>query len=268
MVVFNYQAVLPAPTMASLVRRGAQLSKVWGTVDDEFEFNSDWPMENGRRGWSNWIIARRLMLGQYPGAQAGGPTRADSHRHLHRLLAAGVDCFACLQDEVPAQDEPGAWLDGEAQGFEQYASEANAIAHEIDFCAQSGSRSLTYLHCPIAERSTPADGLCENATVLALLDEMLSHFEGGGGAIYLHSWAGCSRAGLVGAIFLSLVQPGVEAVRLLERVQTAYDSRTSDALPMEACVSGVCAKPHMCSPQTEAQRNFVISFVSAAERLR
>ena len=45
------------------------------------------------------------------------------------------------------------------------------------------------------------------------------------------------------------------------QVQSAYESRACDVLPTEAVVSGVCAKPHLRSPQTEPQRRFVASFV-------
>ena len=180
---------------------------------------------------------------------------------------------------------------------------------------------MKYLHCPIAEGMAPSDGLGERSgPLLALLDQMLLHYEGGGRAIYLHSWAGCGRAGLVGASLLSLLRPDLEAAALLEwvlrhandkpcslrlrppgspeasfsaraclrlpqssaslgqstawaalaghvqalfstQVQSAYESRACDVLPTEAVVSGVCAKPHLRSPQTEPQRRFVASFV-------
>ena len=177
---------------------------------------------------------------------------------------------------------------------------------------------MKYLHCPIAEGMAPSDGLGETCgPLLALLDQMLLHYEGGGRAIYLHSWAGCGRAGLVGAGLLSLLRPDLEAAALLEwvqsyvnnklrlrpagapeaslsarsclrlprapaslgqpaawaalagpiqavfssQVQSAYESRACDVLPTEAVVSGVCAKPHLRSPQTESQRRFVASFV-------
>jgi len=57
------------------------------------------------------------MLGQYPHCQpsAPGPSADDARAHLRRVRAAGVDCFACLQAELPPQDAPDAWPAGGVQ---------------------------------------------------------------------------------------------------------------------------------------------------------
>ena len=89
---------------------------------------------------------------------------------------------------------------------------------------------MKYLHCPIAEGMAPSDGLGERSgPLLALLDQMLLHYEGGGRAIYLHSWAGCGRAGLVGASLLSLLRPDLEAAALLEWVLRHANDKLAQA---------------------------------------
>ena len=62
--------------------------------------------------------------------------------------------------------------------------------------------------------------------LLALLDQLLAHYEQGGQAVYVHCWGGRGRAGVVGACLLSLLQPGLDAPAVLEAVQSAYDSRS------------------------------------------
>ena len=95
--------------------------------------------------------------------------------------------------------------------------------------------------------------------LLALLDQLLAHYEQGGQAVYVHCWGGRGRAGVVGACLLSLLQPGFDAPAVLEAVQSAYDSRSG---------AGAMPSPLKRSPQTEGQRSFVRSFVSAVRASR
>lgn len=95
--------------------------------------------------------------------------------------------------------------------------------------------------------------------LLVLLDQLLAHYEQGGQAVYVHCWGGRGRAGVVGACLLSLLQPGLDAPAVLEAVQSAYDSRSG---------AGAMPSPLKRSPQTERQRSFVRSFVSAVRASR
>eukprot|EP00964_Phaeocystis_antarctica_P077492 scaffold48111_cov72-Phaeocystis_antarctica.AAC.5 len=70
---------------------------------------------------------------------------------------------------------------------------------------------------------------------------------------------GRPRPGVVGACLLSLLQPGLDAPAVLEAVQLAYDSRSG---------AGAMPSPLKRSPQTEGQRSFVRSFVSAVRASR
>ena len=63
----------------------------------------------------------------------------------------------------------------------------------------------------------------------------------------------------MGACLLALLRPGLDAPAVLEAVQGAYDSRSG---------AGAMPSPLKRSPQTERQRGFVRSFVSAVRASR
>jgi hypothetical protein len=157
-------AATPAASLSvtSLAQRASALP--WSCVGelDGFAFQSEFTKDGRPRGWANWLVEDRLMLGQYPHCQPSepGPSAEDAHAHLRSVLAAGVDCFACLQAELPPQADPEAWPAGGVQlpeaedrarwpaRFVRYAAEADAIA------AETGG-TLLYLHCPIDDLSVP-----------------------------------------------------------------------------------------------------------------
>ena len=269
----------PPITLTSLTRRASAISETWEQTALSSEFDSVYLQDGTERGWANWLIEGRLMLGQYPHCQPAvpGPTGSDAKDHLRRLLDTGIDCFACLQAEVPPQETTAGWVqfpvkDGFKEGvllqdddarsrfpapFVRYYEDVYNIAMEV-----SGGQWLgpSYLHCPIEDLSLPGGGLDENAPLLKLLDEMLDHYEtAGSGAIYLHCWGGRGRAGLVGACLLALMRPQLTPQQVLDAVQGGYDTRAG------ASKMGGALKR---SPQTEPQRGFVKSFVNAAKAAR
>jgi hypothetical protein len=64
------------------------------------------------RGFCNWIIPGRLMVGQYPGQnpEVDGPSAVEVEMHLSTLLNdAGVTMFVSLQSEIPPQDDYQRW---------------------------------------------------------------------------------------------------------------------------------------------------------------
>eukprot|EP00966_Prymnesium_polylepis_P162900 3765075-Prymnesium_polylepis.1 len=83
-----------APDLGSLLRRARVLGGTFPR-DSSFAFDSAYVKGGERRGWANWLVEGRLMLGQYPGCQPAvpGPSTTDAQAHLRRVLEAGVDCF-------------------------------------------------------------------------------------------------------------------------------------------------------------------------------
>ena len=244
-----------APDISSLARRASVLST--GTEPlTNFMFDSQYSKGGHARAWANWLFDG-LMLGQYPHTQPAqpGPDADDTKAHLTRSLSAGIDCFVCLQAELPPQQDDSSWPeegmllpDAESRArwpapFMRYAPDADAIH----------GAPLKYLHCPIADLDVPRDGLGAGASLLMLLDSILRHYEDGGTGVYLHCWGGRGRAGLVGACLLALFRPELSADGVLEIVQTAYDSRVG-----ASSMPGALKR----SPQTDEQRQFVRKFVA------
>ena len=104
-------------SVTSLVQRASALP--WSCAGElgGFAFDSAYTKDGQPRGWANWLVDGRLMLGQYPHCQPAepGPSEDDARAHLRRVRAAGVDCFACLQAELPPQDAAEAWPAGGVQ---------------------------------------------------------------------------------------------------------------------------------------------------------
>jgi hypothetical protein len=270
LMVATTDAAMAVPLdVSSLARRGRALGATWFNSETElaplskFTFTSRYDKEGEQRGWANWLIEHRLMVGQYPHCQPAvpGPDQADAEAHLELVISAGVDCFVCLQAELPPQQDASAWPEGGVPlaneqdrarwpaPFVRYAPTSDAIA-----LAKGRARGNAYLHCPIVDLSTP-----RMPELLTVLDGLLAHYEGGGQAAYVHCWGGRGRAGLVSACLLALVRPDLDAPAILEAVQAAYDTRTG-AEAMPAALKR--------SPQTEPQRKFVRSFVSAVRASR
>ena len=102
------------------------------------------------------------------------------------MIAAGVDCFTCLQAELPPQGEAASWPaegvrlpDPEARSrwpnpFVGYKADADAIASQ-----SPTPTTIRYLHCSIDDLSVPSSV----ESLLAVLDDMLAHYEGGGQAM-------------------------------------------------------------------------------------
>jgi protein-tyrosine phosphatase len=78
------------------------------------------------RGFSNWIIPGKIMVGQYPGRvpEQTTPTIEDTRKHIRNVLFANdIDnnqnnynnnnnttiCFVSLQSELPPQDDKETW---------------------------------------------------------------------------------------------------------------------------------------------------------------
>jgi hypothetical protein len=85
---------------------------------DDLYFPSAYPKPDGSgmRGFCNWIVPDRVMVGQYPGQspEAIGPSAEDVQVHLECLVvqdaavatAVGrINLFCSLQSEIPPQTD-------------------------------------------------------------------------------------------------------------------------------------------------------------------
>ena len=217
-----------------------------------------------RRGFCNWIVPGRIMVGQYPGQvpEVPGPSEMEVYHHLSAVVQeAGVTCFVCLQSELPAQDDWVAWQQQQSQGrvyldpssrrdfprpFTHYAPIVDHILQQ----SQTPHATCTYIHWPIDDLSTPPQ---EDGMIFDLLGLLLSKLlETDQSCLYIHCWGGRGRAGLTAACLLSLLYPDLDSTTILDHVQQGYDSR-----------SGADQMPYGLrrSPQTEPQRQFVREFV-------
>ncbi len=210
-----------------------------------------------KRGFCNWLIPQRIMIGQYPGMtpESNGPTSKESQMHIRNMVQdAKITQFCCLQTEVPSQDDHVEW---EAVGGEVYLDPFSRREFPRPFTrygplAQSLSdSSIQFLHCRIEDLGTPS---C-NDTLIRLLSKLLHHLESNtnNNALYLHCWGGRGRAGLIGACTASLLFPELTSQEILAWVQGGYDSRAG-AESMHRALRR--------SPQTEQQREFVREFVT------
>jgi len=259
------------PTVASLARRARKISATWEDVErDACAFdNSAYQTQYGPRCWSNWLIKGKLLIGQYPYSEPRAMLDKDDARlHLRAVLTAGTDCFVCVQQEVPPQDEPQLWLverrsrwllcgssatRSRRPPLDCYAEDAEAIAREVG-C----ERALSFLHIGIVDGSTPRGGIGDGAPLLLVLELMLMHYEDSPtGAMYVHCRAGQGRAGMVGGCMLALMRPELSEDQVLAAVQAGFDSRAG---------TSAASFTHLKSPQTQEQCNVVRRFVRAMKR--
>ena len=209
-----------------------------------------------KRGFCNWLIPNRIMIGQYPGMtpELTGCSAKESQIHIQNMVqVANINQFCCLQTEVPAQDYDSEW---EASGGEVYLDSFSRREFPRPFTrygplAQTFSEStLTFVHSPIEDLGTPS---CNNS-LLCLLSNLLEHLESdSSNTIYLHCWGGRGRAGLIGGLLGSLLFPELTSQQILAWVQGGYDTRAG----AKAMHLGLRK-----SPQTEQQRQFVQEFVA------
>eukprot|EP00986_Skeletonema_menzelii_P017890 scaffold22656_cov147-Skeletonema_menzelii.AAC.7 len=209
-----------------------------------------------KRGFCNWLIPQRIMIGQYPGMtpESNGPTSKESQIHIQNMVQdAKINKVCCLQTEVPSQSDDVKW---DALGGEVYLDPTLRREFPRPFTrygplAQTLSdSSVEFLHSPIEDLGTPS---C-NDSLLRLLSALLHHLESNAdNTLYLHCWGGRGRAGLIGACTTSLLFPELTSQEILAWVQGGYDTRAG----AKAMHRGLRR-----SPQTEQQREFVREFVT------
>jgi hypothetical protein len=219
------------------------------------------------RGFCNWILPGKVMVGQYPGQtpEVNGPSSAAVEKHLQTILLpsqAPIRLFCSLQSELPAQDDYESWdckngvvfLEPESVRrrfpgpFTHYAP----LIKDVLTAAQGDENDeehVTFLHSPIGDLDIPESQEPFQMLLLELLTFLNEHDNT---AIYIHCWGGRGRGGLVGACLLSLIYPTLDSPSILDWIQTGYASRLGhDQMPLALSRS----------PQTDAQQEFVRKFV-------
>ena len=69
-------------SVTSLVQRASALPWSCAGELDGFAFDSAYAKDGQPRGWSNWLVDGRLMLGQYPHCQPAEPGPSASLEYL------------------------------------------------------------------------------------------------------------------------------------------------------------------------------------------
>ncbi|KAG7350377.1 protein-tyrosine phosphatase [Nitzschia inconspicua] len=235
-----------------------------------------------RRGFCNWIIPGRIMVGQYPGQnpEVDGPSSTEVKAHLTTLLKdANVKMFVSLQSEIPPQDDYQRWREQRGQvylpdltsrlqfprPFVHYAPIVESILSQSNHDSTTSTssshqhvRQCQYLHWPIEDLSIPENSQSLNELLLRILTALDEHQQDEDGtaaapaAVYIHCWGGRGRVGLTASCLLSLLFPELDAPTILGWIQAGYDTREG-AENMPTALSK--------SPQTESQRQFVRNFV-------
>jgi Cyclin-dependent kinase inhibitor 3 (CDKN3) len=208
------------------------------------------------RGFCNWIIPGRIMVGQYPGEnpEASGPTADDVQSHLTTTIRdAGVNLFCSLQSEIPPQDDYESWNRGNGRIYLQDTSSRRQFPKSFSHYAPLARSIINgdacqFLHWPIDDLSVPSN----SKSLQTLLLKLLTAIEDDDRSVYIHCWGGRGRAGLTACCLLSLLYPELDAMAILDLVQAGYDTRLG-AKEMPLGLSK--------SPQTDSQRMFVREFI-------
>lgn len=238
------------------------------------------------RGFCNWILPGKVMVGQYPGQtpEVDGPSASAVKKHMEALLSfeslSPIRLFCSLQSELPAQDDDDAWNRDNGMIFLEPDSVRRRFPGPFtwyaplvkDVLEKARRRRMdendrrhhhheddvvTFLHSPIEDLNIPESQEPFQLLLLQLLT-FLDDSDDNNAAIYLHCWGGRGRGGLVGACLLSLIYPTLDASTILDWIQTGYASRLGhDQRPLALSRS----------PQTDSQRSFVREFVKEYQLL-
>jgi alanine transaminase len=271
-------------TLSELERRAAAVRSALDLpahADEEMKIELAFAKADGsKRGWSNWLVPGRLMVGRYPhldpiaaapraGSRAftGGPSEQCVSTFLQEIVHThGVDTFVCLQNELPPQDRPDAWpRDGHvylasAEGRARFPGPFVRYADAVLEVIPEGRRAPTFIHFPIVDLSLPQNSDATYALLADLLERMVSETpEASPRALYVHCWGGRGRAGLIGGCLLALLRTDMSGADVVRTVQAGYDSRAGSKAQKGALAF---------SPQTPEQREWLANFADSVHQLR
>ena len=251
-----------------------------GSKDDENNMTT--------RGFSNWIVPGKIMVGQYPGRvpETNTPTEEEKRQHLRNVLFHPVGetanskdiCFVSLQSELPPQDDHDSWKKNNGEiyldlssrmewpnPFSHYAPMAESVLQDQGSGSdQPKNVSVRYIHHPIQDLSVPSNSKKMKLLLWKILD-FLDSGENKDSMVYVHCWGGRGRAGLTACCLLTLLEfasstntdrKPMDVRAIFDVVQTGYGSRLGSENMPEALSR---------SPQTESQRAFVNRFYQEVE---
>jgi hypothetical protein len=167
-----------------------------------------------------WVLPRKLLAGEYPGA----PLPWQSRTRLLRLLDAGITYYL----DLTSKRDP----------LKPYAKQLRELA-------TSKGITVIYSRKSIPDRGCPSQELMHE--ILDEIDDAMAQ----GHRVYVHCWGGVGRTGTV--IGCHLVRSGVQGADALDQLARLFGemSRLKRAM-----------NPR--SPETEAQRRFVVEWTEAA----
>jgi hypothetical protein len=146
---------------------------------------------------SYWVLADRLLAGEY----AGAPTREETLVKLAAFLEAGIDVFIDLTEE-------------DVEGLRPYAADLFVLAQDAD-------QHVTHRRMPIPDFSVPPRRTM--TSILDVIDESLAE----GKRVYVHCWGGIGRTGTVVGCYLA--RHGLAPRRGLLGAIQAFREKTPDA---------------------------------------
>jgi len=244
------------------------------------------------RGFSNWILPGKIMVGQYPGRvpEKNTPTQTEVDAHLKRVLDASVAansnsnsntktakvCFVSLQSELPPQDDYDSWKKNSGEiyladkewpnPFSHYAPVVKSILAKDKKGKNKNKVAVQYLHHSIRDLSVPSNSSHLRLLLWKLLD-IIGNSDGDSNSnsmVYIHCWGGRGRAGLTACCLLTLLNFASASTSTgtttdhQQQLQTIFDI-------VQTGYDSRLGSQHMPlalskSPQTDSQRAFVAKF--------
>jgi len=170
--------------------------------------------------WNSWAIPGRILVGEYPGS----PDDGQHIDHIESLLKAGVDCMVCLQNEINHKCPTNKWKRG-LPHIRPYIDDMRYIANALDSdCGaqvKKGRERVVLIQVNMPEGGVVLDASLTSALRVAM--RMLMQ----GRTLYIHSWAGHGRTGIMTALLLNRIY-GLSHGEALTYTQKLHDQRGTE----------------------------------------
>ena len=117
--LYGKDSTTSSATLPSFIYDSEQLAYPLSSYEMKIEDDRRRIITNNRsvrRGFCNWLIPHKIMIGQYPGMtpEINGASSKECTIHIQNMIKhAKINMFCCLQTEVPPQDDDFQWASGE-----------------------------------------------------------------------------------------------------------------------------------------------------------